>query len=74
MSPKRKRRLPRIRQYKDVTFVRNGTTIEIRIVAADKLVYYRVLAEGPYFLEDAANMRKIWTKSPGWRFLPWLEG
>lgn len=71
---KRKRTLPRLRRYQDFTLgPRNGTIVEIRVVAGDKLVLYRVVAQGPYFLEDMASLRGIWERGPGWQFLPWLD-
>jgi hypothetical protein len=61
----------RIKHYKDFTLERNGTRVEIRVVGSEKLVWYRVTAQGPYFLEDMANMRQTWTRGLGWQFLPW---
>lgn len=49
---------------------RNGTEVDLRIDGAEKIVYYHVVAQGPYFLEDMAHLRATWTKGAGWQFVP----
>jgi hypothetical protein len=61
----------RIRRYEDFTFARDGTIVEIRITENEKIAYYRVIRQGPFFLDDMANLRKVWTKGAEWQFLPW---
>lgn len=67
MADKRKR-VPK--RHKDYTFKRNGTTVEVRVVSAEKTAYYVVLDQGPVFLEDMATLREVWT-TLGWQFVPW---
>lgn len=57
-------------RYQDFMFARDGTIVEIRVIDAEKLVYYRTIRQGPFFLDDMAGLRNVWTKGPEWQFLP----
>lgn len=70
MSKRRKKRRSFQRRYQNTTMRRNGTEVDLRIDGAEKIVYYHVVAQGPYFLEDMAHLRATWTKGAGWQFVP----